>query len=51
MQERLKVKAKEEKEKDKTVKLGYEKILVNDTRFWWNERERKLEKEEERRRV
>jgi len=47
MQEKLKEKAKEEKEKGNKMRISYGKIMVK----WclrWNERENRLEKEEGR---
>jgi len=48
MQEKLKEKAKEEKEKGKKVRISYGKIAVNGVWLRWNEKENRLKKEEGR---
>jgi hypothetical protein len=43
-QKKLRVVAREERDRGKRVKIGYRKIQINGEWFMWNEREEKLKK-------
>ena len=48
MQTQLREKAKEEREKGNKVKVGYGKIMTEDSWYRWNAREKKLTEEKRR---
>ena len=46
IQRRIRERAKEERKKEKTVTIGYQKICIQGTCHKWNEEKDKLEREE-----